>query len=191
MIILICGTSSSGKSSVCQELHKRLGDNWLNFSTDGYLGMLGDKFINLHPDNPEACVPDDICYAEKYSNGTYKIMPGKLCSKLYSTIPKFLDLLAKQRFNIIVDSFISTMDDLINYKNVLSKYNLKFVYLSVSEATIIKREDARKDRLKGSAIHWLKQFDFQGDCDLIIETEKMNVDNICDYILNELIEINL
>lgn len=185
MIIIICGTSSSGKSSVCQGLHKKLGDGWLNFSTDGYLGMLGNKFHNLHPSNPDVCIPNDVCCAEKYSDGTYQIMPGKLCSKLYSTIPEVLELLAKQRFNIIVDSFMTTKDDINSYKNNLTKYNLKFIYLSATEATIIKREDARGDRLKGSAIHWLKQFDFQEDCNLIIDTETMSIDKTCDYILDK------
>jgi chloramphenicol 3-O-phosphotransferase len=183
MIILICGTSSSGKSSVCQELHKRLCDGWINFSTDSYLGMLGDKFNNLHPNNPTVCVPNDICYAKQHSNDSYEIVPGKLCSKLYSTIPYVLELMAKSGFNIIVDSFITTTDEFKLYKDILDKYNARFVYLYASEATIIEREAARGDRLKGSAIHWLKQFNFQDGCDLVIDTEKTNLEEICDYIL--------
>lgn len=191
MIIIICGTSSSGKSSVCQGLHKKLGDGWLNFSTDGYLGMLGNKFHDLHPSNPDVCVPNDVCYAKKYQDGTYQIMPGKLCSKLYSTIPEILELLAKQGFNIIVDSFITTQEDLSIYKSNLSKYDLRLIYLSASEETITKREEARGDRLKGSAIHWLKQFNFQDSCDLVIDTEKKDLDQICIDILDKFMGRNL
>lgn len=191
MIIIICGTSSSGKSSVCQGLHKRLGNGWLNFSTDGYLGMLGDKFLDLHPSNPGVCIPNDICYAEKYPDGTYQIMPGKLCSKLYSTIPETLELLAKQEFNIIVDSFITTQEDLSIYKNTLSKHDLRLIYLTASETTITKREEARGDRLKGSAIHWLKQFNFQDSCDLVIDTDKKDFEQICNNILDKFMGRNL
>lgn len=183
MIIAICGTSSSGKSSVCQALHKKLGDGWLYFGTDGYLSMLGDKFLGLHPNNLNVCVPNDICYAKKHPDGTYEIMPGKLCSKLFSTIPDVLELLAKQNFSIVVDSFISSNEDLILYKTKLEKYGIKFIYLDASEQIIIKREHARGDRLKGSAIHWLKQFDYQENCDLIIDTEKFGIEMICDNIL--------
>lgn len=87
MIIILNGTSSSGKSTIAQALQHRLGDGWLYFSMDGYLSMLGPKFWGLHPDNPEVCLPNDVCYAKKHNDDTYEIMTGKLCSKLYATIP--------------------------------------------------------------------------------------------------------
>ncbi|KTD67067.1 Chloramphenicol phosphotransferase-like protein [Legionella steelei] len=182
MIIIVCGTSSSGKSTLCHEMQSRLGDGWLNFSTDGYLGMLGDKFGGLHPDNPQVCIPNDVCYAQQYADGTYEIIPGALCSKLYLTIPNLLKLLAEQDFNIIVDSFITTMDEFKSYQESLAQYGVLFVYLDVSEATIAHREEARGDRLKGSALHWLKRFDFQEHCDLCINTEKMNIQQIADEV---------
>ncbi|MCE0722993.1 MULTISPECIES: phosphotransferase-like protein [Legionella] len=183
MIIIVCGTSSSGKSTLCQELQNRLDNGWLNFSTDGYLSMLGDKFGGLHPDNPQVGVPNDICYAQQYPDGTYEIIPGALCSKLYLTIPNVLKLIAEQGFNIIVDSFITTMDEFNSYKETLEKYGVLFVYLYASEAVISQREEARGDRLKGSALHWLKRFDFQDQCELCINTEEMNIQHICNEIL--------
>ncbi|KTC77843.1 phosphotransferase-like protein [Legionella brunensis] len=186
MIIIISGTSSSGKSTICQELQNKLGDGWINFSTDGYLGMLGNKFFDLHPNNEEVCIPNDICYAKKYSDGTYEIVPGKWCSKLYETIPNILRLIATQGFNIIVDSFITTTNEFSHYKALLEKYDPFFVYLYASEAVIAQREEARGDRLKGSALHWLKQFDYQDQCDLIINTEAINTHEVCASILEKL-----
>ncbi len=183
MIIIVCGTSSSGKSTLCHELQSRLDDGWLSFSTDEYLGMLGDKFGGLHPDNPQVCVPNDICYAQQYPDGTYEIIPGALCSKLYLTIPSVLKLIAEQSFNIIVDSFITTLDEFKSYKEALEQYDILFVYLYASEAEIAQREEVRGDRLKGSALHWLKRFDFQEHCELCINTEEMNIQQICDEIL--------
>ncbi|CAM2963153.1 Chloramphenicol phosphotransferase-like protein [Legionella steigerwaltii] len=186
MIIIVCGTSSSGKSTLCHEMKSRLGDSWLSFSTDGYLGMLGDKFEGLHPDNPQVCVPNDICYAQQYADGTYEIIPGALCSKLYLTIPNVLKLLAEQDFNIIVDSFITTMDELNSYKEALENYGVLFVYLYASEATIGQREEARGDRLKGSALHWLKRFNFQEHCDVCINSEEMHMQQIIDEVFRVL-----
>ncbi|HHF7364931.1 TPA: AAA family ATPase [Legionella bozemanae] len=183
MIIIVCGTSSSGKSTLCQELRNLLDNGWLNFSTDGYLGMLGDQFGGLHPDNPKVCIPNDICYAQKYPDGTYEIIPGALCSKLYLTIPSVLKLIAEQGFNIIVDSFITTMDEFKSYKETLEQYGVLFVYLYASANVINQREEARGDRLKGSALHWLKRFDFQDHCDLCVNTEEMSIQQICDEIL--------
>ncbi|OPZ22611.1 MAG: Chloramphenicol phosphotransferase-like protein [bacterium ADurb.BinA186] len=62
MILFICGTSSAGKSSVCHALKQNLGDDWLYFGMDSYLAMLGEKFTNLHPDNPEVCNKNEIAY---------------------------------------------------------------------------------------------------------------------------------
>ena len=190
MIIIVCGTSSSGKSTLCQELQNRLGNGWLSFSTDGYLSMLGDKFGGLHPDNPQVCVPNDVCYAQKHTDGTYEIVPGALCSKLYLTIPNVLKLLAEQGFNIIVDSFITTMDEFNSYKEALEQYGVLFVYLYASETVIAQREEARGDRLKGSALHWLKRFDFQEHCELCINTEEMNMHQICSAVF-QVIETRL
>lgn len=184
MIIIICGTSSSGKSSVCEALKNKLGNKWLLFSTDGYLGMLGSQFLALHPDNKEVTIPNDVCYAKKHDDGTFEIMPGELCSKLYLTIPSVLKLLLEKRFNIVLDSFITTKDEFESYKNTLNKYDPYFVYLHASEEVIQAREEKRGDRLKGSAVHWLKKFNFQEHCDVTIDTEETSINEVCDLILS-------
>lgn len=186
MIIIICGTSSSGKSSVCEALKDRLGDSWLFFSTDGYLSMLGKKFLELHPDNKDVTIPNAICYAKKYGDGTFEIIPGELCSKLYLTIPTVLKMLSEQGFNIILDSFITIKDEFDSYRNMLKEFDLHFFYLHASPDVIAEREEKRGDRLKGSAIHWLKKFDFQNECDSVIDTEKHSTDQIVKLILNQL-----
>ncbi len=183
MIIIVSGTSSSGKSSVCEALKNQLGDSWLLFSTDGYLSMLGNKFLELHPGNKNVTMPNDICYAARHDDGTFEIIPGELCSKLYLTIPNVLKLLSQQGFNIILDSFITIKDEFELYKNELSQFDPHFFYLHASPKIIAEREAKRGNRLKGSAIHWLKKFDFQSECDLVVDTEKMSIDQISNLIL--------
>jgi len=189
MIIIINGTSSTGKSTLSQELQKSLGDGWLNFNTDGYLSMLGPKFLGLHPDNPELCHPNEICYAKKHPDGTYEIVPGPLCSKLYRTIPDILALLAEQGFNIIADSFIPTLEDLNAYKDKLDKPGggVLFVYLYAPQDVILTREEGRGDRLKGSALHWLKSFECEKGHDLIINTHEISMGKIVEMILEKIL----
>ena len=186
MIIMLSGTSSSGKSTLAHELKNTLSDHWLIFSTDDYLSMLGEKFLNLHPDNLSVCDPNAVCYAKKHIDGTFEIIPGELCSKLYLTIPNTLDLIAKSGFNIILDSFITTTMEFDSYKNQLSKHGLFSVYLYASEKEIERRETTRGDRLKGSAIHWLRKFDFQNQCDLLINTEKMTMNTCSETIIDKI-----
>jgi chloramphenicol 3-O-phosphotransferase len=187
MIIIISGASSSGKSSVSYALKQMLGDSWVLFSTDGYLSMLGDKFQRLHPDNASVCVPNDICYAKKHEDGTYEIITGKLCAKLYSTIPDILDIIAKQKLNIIVDSLITDKEDFLNYKKKLSKYGLLTVFLDLPIDVLEQRESLRGDRLKGSAIHWLNKMDFKEESDLILDGNS-GVESIVDIINKNLIQ---
>lgn len=186
MIIFVCGTSSVGKSSVCHNLKKSLPANWLSFSMDGYLAMLGDKFLELHPKNPEVTTPSEVCYAHQHEDGTYEIVSGKLCKKLFSTIPHVLQIMAQQGFSIIVDSLITKKSELMTFKEELEDSNCVFIYLNASEESIIQREEARGDRLKGSAIHWLRSFDFKDNCDLSINTDEIGAEDIAKQILEEL-----
>lgn len=186
MIIIINGTSSSGKSTVSAELHSKLGDGWLYFSMDGYLSLLGPKFWGLHPDNHDVCLPNDICYAKKHADETYEIIIGERCSKLYATIPDVLALIAEKGFHIIVDSLIATLDEFKSYKEALTPYGLLFVYLYASEKTIAQREAARGDRLNGSALHWLKTFECQSVCDFSFNTEEATIKTISQQIIQQI-----
>jgi chloramphenicol 3-O-phosphotransferase len=186
MIIVLIGTSSSGKSSVAHSLQQSLGDGWLQFSADTYLGMLGDKFLGLHPDNPEVTIPNDICYAKKHDDGTYEIIPGKLCSKLYITIPDVLETIAKQGFNIIVDSLIDSEEVLEIYRNKCTPFDALFVYLDIDENTMEQRERNRGNRLNGSAKHWLKSITCRNSADLIIDTTDMSVAEVSAVILDNI-----
>ncbi len=183
MMLIITGTSSSGKSSVCTQLHQKLGAGWLNFSTDGYLGMLGEPFWNLTPDNKEVTTPNDVAYAKQHPDGSYEIIPGKYCSRLYNTIADALVLLGQGGFHVIVDAFITTEAERAAYQEKLAPYHPVFIYLYAEANIIAAREEARGDRLKGSALHWLKQFNCQDACHLSIDTETMEIAEVAALIL--------
>jgi chloramphenicol 3-O-phosphotransferase len=183
MIIFVCGTSSSGKTSVCQALKQKLPDAWLLFSTEGYLGMLGDKFNNLHPANFEVEVPNEVAYAKKHDDGSFEIVVGSLVQSLFATIPDAIGLLARRGFDIVADSLITKKSEVDHFRMALDRFDCKFIYLSTSEKEISRREENRGDRLKGSAVHWLRAFDFQNDCDLIVDTEKIGANQIAAAII--------
>lgn len=186
MIIILNGTSSSGKSTIAQALQQRLGDGWLYFCMDDYLSMLGPKFGGLNPDNPEVCIPNEVCYAKKHSDDTYEIMTGKLCSELYATIPAVLELMASRGFNIIVDTFIATNEEFVPYKAKLEQYSPLFVYLYAPEHIIYAREKARGDRLIGSANHWLKTFECANEFKLKMNTAEINTEQTTEIIVAHL-----
>jgi chloramphenicol 3-O-phosphotransferase len=187
MIILINGTSSSGKSSVCAEVHSYLGAGWLLFSTDNYLTMLGETFLNLHPHNPNVTVPNQVCYAIQHKDGSYEIAPDPYCSKLYNTIPDVLSLLIAQGFSIVVDAFILTNQELAAYKAACSMTESLFVYLYADEKVIEAREANRGDRLPGSSLHWLRLFECADACDMAIDTSNLTVEDVCAAITSNIL----
>lgn len=186
MIILINGTSSSGKSTLSLELQKQLGDGWLYFSMDDYLSMLGAKFAGLHPDNPEVCTPNAICYAHQHEDGAYEIVTGELCLRLFNTIPDVISLLARQGFHLIIDSLITTFIEHEMFKSKLEQFGILFVYLYAPESVIAQREMQRGDRLKGSALHWLKAFECESACDLSFNTAEISLEEMSRNIIGRI-----
>jgi chloramphenicol 3-O-phosphotransferase len=73
-----------------------------------------------------------------------------------------------------------------NYKVKLNKYALLCVYLYASEKIITQREEERGDRLKGSAVHWLKTFECQSVCDLSFNTEETGIEKISEDIVKQI-----
>lgn len=187
MIILICGTSSAGKTSVSTVLQQQLGEGWLRFSMDEYLGMLGTAFSEgLRLSNPDLCQKNNIAYAKQHEDGSYEIVAGKECSKLSATIPDVISTIAAKPFNIILDIVITSKEELNHYHQVLKRYGLFSVYLDISEAEVAKREKERENRLPGSAVHWLKKFNFKDKCDLMIDTTQLDVNSVVKKIKFEL-----
>ena len=183
MIIIICGTSSSGKSTLCGELKEKLGDNWLLFATDGYLGMLVVNFLSCIQIIGMLYFQIMLCL-KKHNDESYEIIPGELCSKLYVIIPSVLKILAAQGFNIISDSFITTQDEFESYKSGLAQYARIFFIFMLQKKQSLKGKKKR-GWIKGFCSHWLRRFDFQNKCDLVIN-ENISVHRVCDEILNEL-----
>lgn len=62
------------------------------------------------------------------------------------------------------------------------------VYLQASVEIIEKREAARGDRLKGSARHWLNQFECVGVFDLSFDTSVVSLEQITETILQKIHE---
>lgn len=94
--------------------------------------------------------------------------------------------MAQQGFFIIVDSLITKKSELMIFKEELKDSDCAFIYLNASEESIIQREGVRGDRLKGSAIHWLRSFDFKNICDLSINTDEIGAEDIAKQILEKL-----
>lgn len=96
--------------------------------------------------------------------------------------------MAEQGFHIIVDSFIPTLKDCYTYQRKLTQYGLCIVYLQAPIEIIEQREATRVDRLKGSARHWLNQFECDGIFDVSFDKSMVKLEQITEIILQKIHE---
>lgn len=193
-ILSICGTSSCGKSSSVTLLHKKLPSNWLIFNTDNYLKMLGydyekifcNKNINEDLINDDSYfVKNDRYYLEKNGDDIL-IKYGKKSIALFDSIPKSVEVLIKDGFDVILEAFVETKEHIdILRKKFDGVADLYFVYMFSDEETLEKREKKRCNRVFGTSKRWLKDFNCRDFCDLAIDTSRLSPKEVSDIILTK------
>jgi chloramphenicol 3-O-phosphotransferase len=151
-IIILNGTSSSGKSSIRKELCKILGLNWVSFSIDDYVTK---EFIRLYPD------------ALNYSKGIGEEKVDEYIKKFQSSqIGNFLhsnDLFDRiicdmksclqQGKNVVID--IVLYGEKYDYiLNNLNPYNVNLIMVYCSLPKLIERVTVRNKiaRAKGATL---------------------------------------
>ncbi len=182
-LIILTGTSSTGKTSLGKVLQRKMGDGTLFFESDAYLSMLGDKFSHFSINSTE---PNEVLYVKQLPDQSYEVVSGELCHRLDATVIKAVEMLLASGFNVVLDSLMSDQTTLQHYKDL--PYNILSVYLFADSELIAKREIDRGDRIPNSSQNWLKRFTCQNECDLLIDTGKISIEAACDLVLNKIIK---
>lgn len=190
-VVCISGTSSVGKSSTSSLLKEKLGDSWLHFKVDSYLQMFGAKYNNIFNNNnayQEAnydliSQKNEIYYVEKNADYGFDVKYGEVSVLLYNTIPSSIKVLADSGFNVIVDAFVENENHIELMNNLMPNYKMHFVYLYADNTALLYREKDRKNRLKGTAVNWLKSFN-PSIYDLQINTTHLSPNDVSDKIIS-------
>jgi len=195
-LISICGTSSTGKSSVISCLHEKLGEKWIIFSTDSYLKMLGSEYTKFF-DNMS--INDDIksdsSYFEKNDfyyleeeNGNISCKYGKKAIDLFNTIPDAVSLLLNAGFYVILEAFVETKGHIEFMKSKFADFKSVFIYFKASKEDLQKREIKRQNRLIGTANSWLSDFTCEEKSDIIIDTSQILPNEVAHILQRQLKE---
>ena len=164
-IILLNGTSSSGKSSLAKALQACLDDP--------YLHVDGDYFWQLYPESFFADQSDD----------TYRTWRNRFLPACYQSLATF----AQSGINIIIDEVLTKPATLTWLQQALSPFEVVFVGLHCGLVELERREIERGDRRVGLARFQYPNIHIHGEYDIVVNTE--NNDSVtCALQIKELLQ---
>ncbi|OUR96797.1 hypothetical protein A9Q84_10680 [Halobacteriovorax marinus] len=159
-IIILNGTSSSGKSSIARELHKKLlKPAWVYLEWDTFINMLPQDHIESREDFLE-------------------MVPGVL-SGFHSTIRAFAD----SGVNCIVDHVFQDEDIYFDISKKLKDHEVFFIGLHCPIDILEKRETNRGDRTIGTAERQINKVHRNVSYNLELDSHSLSIDECVKKVI--------
>ncbi len=155
MIILLTGTSSSGKSSIAREIMKQSQIPFLYYASDHILNFWMDsKFINTFykDQKPNEWETEWFCRhqtVDKSGNEVSYINNGQRGQQLYSDLVKAACSLIDKGYDMVIDEVIRNIDQLYTYHSLLLDKKVYLIYICCENKELERREKERGDRSFG------------------------------------------
>ncbi|WP_208914044.1 chloramphenicol phosphotransferase CPT family protein [Paenibacillus uliginis] len=172
LIVLMNGTSSSGKTSISMELINQKEILFHHLSIDDFFYNFNDFIDNKFPDLKPTRELDD--------QGIAQIIFDPIISMYYSTIKLFSEM----GLNVIADTVIDNDKRFNDYLDVLFDHPTLFVGVICSKEELIRREQIRGDRKIGLAASQFSKVYCIDEYDLEVNTEELNPTECAEKILS-------
>ena len=153
IVVLLNGTSSSGKSTLAKTLQGVLDKPFLHLD--------GDYFWQMYPERFFAGKPDEL----------YRPWRGRFLPASYLSIAT----LVKSGLNVIVDEVLTKPMTLTWLQAALADSEVVFVGLYCGLAELERRESKRGDRKIGLARFQYPNIHIHGEYDIEVNTENNDV----------------
>lgn len=172
MLLVLNGTSSSGKTSISAELIKQKEIPFYHVSIDDFFMNYNDFINNKYPDEPVREIDHQV---------VSQILDDSIVSVYYSTIK----LLSEMGFNVIVDTVFDN-DKRFNefWDHFAARTTTLFVGVLCSREELIRREQARGDRQIGLVDAQFDSVYSFDEYDLEVNTEEWTPAECAEQILN-------
>lgn len=176
-IILLNGTSSSGKTTIAKILQNELEGPYLHFGLDLFFKFYFSTFpkgYSLTP-FPEGLNDDELYeYRDKddWSN------------KKFFSFHKTAAALAGAGNNMIIDTLFETKHILMQCLNIIKDLPVLFVGVNCSLEELEKREMERKDRRPGLAKMQFNRVHQHANYDVEVDTSKDDPMTCAKYIID-------
>jgi len=172
LIVLMNGTSSSGKTSISTELINQKEFLFHHLSIDDFFHNFNEFIDKKFPDFKPTREVDDHVVAQ--------IIFDPIVSMFYSTVKLFSEM----GLNVIVDTVIENDKWFNECLDVFSDQPTLFIGVICSKEELIRREQLRGDRQIGLASSQFNTVYCFNEYDLEVNTEELNPKECAEKILS-------
>jgi len=170
-IIILNGTSSSGKTTILQALQNELCEPYLNVGIDKFIWMLPKRYL----DRP---LWDDVLGLATQA--------GTLGHQLFSSMHKTIALLSRRGMNVVADHVLVELEWLRECAELFSPLPAYFIGIMCPLPILLERERLRKDRTLGQAEAQFNLMHTHGVYDLEVDTSILSVSQCVQAIKDRL-----
>lgn len=171
IVVLLNGTSSSGKTSISTELINQKEILFHHLAIDDFFNNYNDFVNNKLPDELPRQIDHQV---------VSQIVDDSILNMYYSTIKLFSEM----GLNVVIDTVIDNDKRFNECLDVLSGQPTLFVGVLCSKEELARREQIRGDRNIGLAISQFDKVYSFNKYDLEVNTEKLNPTECAEKILS-------
>jgi chloramphenicol 3-O phosphotransferase len=186
MIILLNGTSSSGKTTIARIMQEKYDGILLLYGVDTMVQLAFPAKCDFPPYNEQA-----IKMADTGTDGhpNLKLIVSPYMYPVYSSAIHFYKILSEQGYDIIIDELLFDDNRIKPYFEILKGEKVYFIGIKPQKEVVIKREKERGDRMPGLAAGLYDDvYNPEFKYDLLIDSGKMtpeeSADSILDFVKN-------
>ena len=184
MIILLNGTSSSGKTTVAKKLQERYEGVLLLYGIDTLVQTAFPEKCD-YPPYDEQTVRATFREVDGRPHTTLEIMPYMI--PIYRTAVEFCRRLSELGYDLIVDEVLFDTRRISQYFEILSGETVYFIGLKPEMEVVVMRERERGDRMSGIAAGLYDEvynplFSYDLTLDTGILTPEESAGRILEYI---------
>jgi chloramphenicol 3-O phosphotransferase len=177
-IVLLNGTSSSGKTTLIRALQDRLPDPWIEIGIDRFVFALPRRYLN----QPLWSEVFRYVRLPGAPEDEFTIETGPLGERLVSGMHRTVAALAEEGLDVIVDHVILEGAWMAECRRLWDPFRTLFVGVRCPLEVVVERERSRKDRTIGQAAAQFAVVHRWGGYDLEVDTSESTPDEAATQI---------
>ena len=177
-VIVLNGTSSSGKSTLMRALQARLDGAWLGVGIDTVVFALPKRYL----DQPLWAEVFRYVDAGPEVDAPFRIETGELGEQLVGGLHRMIASLADAGLSVIVDHVLLEPDWVLDLARGLATHEVLFVGVRCPRDVVVERERARRDRTIGQAAAQFDVVHQAGGYDLEVDTSAQSPEEAAEVI---------
>lgn len=177
-VIVLNGTSSSGKSTLMRALQARLDGAWLGVGIDTVVFALPKRYLN----QPLWSEVFRYVDAEPGAGAPFRIETGDLGQQLVDGLHRMVTSLADAGLSVIVDHVLLDPDWVVDLARRLAGHEVLFVGVRCPRDVVVVRERDRNDRTIGQALAQIDVVHRAGGYDLEVDTSVLSPEAAAEVV---------